>query len=156
MDPARIELVSAWLLKAWRDLAAARLLSPRSELRDPALFHCQQAGEKAIKGLLVFVDIPFAKTHDIAALIRVAAKWQPELAAWEEVGESLSQYAVTARYPHIEGFDANDAMLQEALEDAEGLLRQVLACLPTEVHPEGSTQGLVAPSPTELGRERTP
>jgi HEPN domain-containing protein len=50
---AKLELVRNWLIKAQHDLAAARklALSPDPYL-DVAVYHCQQAAEKAIKGFL--------------------------------------------------------------------------------------------------------
>lgn len=57
MSKAKQELVQNWLTKAQQDLASARKLS-----RDPdpylsgAIFFCQQAAEKAVKGFLVFHD----------------------------------------------------------------------------------------------------
>ena len=57
MSEAKQELVRSWLLKASHDLAAARLLSaPGQAVLDVAIYHCQQAGEKAPKGFLVFWD----------------------------------------------------------------------------------------------------
>ena len=33
-----------------------------------ALYHCQQAAEKALKGFLAFHDHPFRRTHDLREL----------------------------------------------------------------------------------------
>jgi len=39
-----------WLVKAENDLASAKLLaSAAPPLRDTAVYHCQQAGEKALR-----------------------------------------------------------------------------------------------------------
>lgn len=60
----KAELVRNWLEKARRDLGMAALVDDkRAEFLDIAAFHCQQAAEKAIKGLLVFNDQRFAKTQ---------------------------------------------------------------------------------------------
>jgi len=49
MDEAKCELVRNWLRKAQRDLASARkLASGNDPLLDTAIYHCQQAGEKAV------------------------------------------------------------------------------------------------------------
>lgn len=54
MDSATLELVHGWLVKAQHDLAAARKLATGPDpYLDTAVYHCQQAAEKAIKGLLV-------------------------------------------------------------------------------------------------------
>jgi len=54
-DEAKRDLVRRWLVKAWHDLAAARKLAggPDAYL-DVAIYHCQQAAEKALKAFLAF------------------------------------------------------------------------------------------------------
>lgn len=66
MDEAARELVRNWLTRASHDLQAARTLAAGKEpLLDTAIYHCQQAAEKAVKGWLQSQDNPFPKTHDI-------------------------------------------------------------------------------------------
>jgi HEPN domain-containing protein len=62
----KLELVRNWLEKAGRDLAFASMAQDTPEFLDMAAFHCQQAAEKALKGLLVFNDQRFTKTHELA------------------------------------------------------------------------------------------
>ncbi|HEY7294444.1 MAG TPA: HEPN domain-containing protein [Dehalococcoidia bacterium] len=52
-DPARLELVRGRLIKGRHDLLIADLASRNPELRDVAVYHCQQAAEKALKAYLV-------------------------------------------------------------------------------------------------------
>jgi hypothetical protein len=63
-----------WLAVGREDPRVARLCLDAVE---PALsasaYHCQQAAEKLIKGLLVLGSMPFARTHDL----RTLARWQP-------------------------------------------------------------------------------
>lgn len=67
---AKLELVQNWLLKAQRDLLAARRLASGTDpFLDIAVYHCQQAAEKAVKGFLVYRDQPFEKTHDVEVLV---------------------------------------------------------------------------------------
>lgn len=48
-----------WLGKAQRDLAAAvRLMAGDPPYADTAVYHCQQAAEKALKGFLAAHDRP--------------------------------------------------------------------------------------------------
>lgn len=51
MDKAKHTLVQFWLRKAQRDLTAAQKLA--QELPDIAIYHCQQAAEKALRHLPV-------------------------------------------------------------------------------------------------------
>ena len=63
MDEAGLNLVKDWLTRAHQDLRASRVLSVAEDaLLDVAIYHCQQAGEKAVKAFLQWRDEPFAKT----------------------------------------------------------------------------------------------
>lgn len=64
MDELRRRLVQGWLVKAQNDLAKARKLAEHpTSLLDTAIYHCQQAEEIAVKGLLSFHERPILKTH---------------------------------------------------------------------------------------------
>ncbi len=70
MDEAKRQLVQSWLIKAQHDLATARKLAADPEpYLDTAIYHCQQAAEKAVKGFLVFHDEEFEKTHNLPLLV---------------------------------------------------------------------------------------
>jgi HEPN domain-containing protein len=64
-DPARIADTKSWLARAADDLEAAERLLKAPALFGAAVFHCQQAAEKALKGFLAWHDTPFRKTHDL-------------------------------------------------------------------------------------------
>ncbi len=82
MDEAKRDLVRAWLTKAQHDLASAHKLSTDPDpYLDTAIYHCQQAAEKAIKGFLVFHDQRFEKTHDIEALIALAIPFETQFSS---------------------------------------------------------------------------
>jgi hypothetical protein len=52
-DPVRLADTRAWLVKAANDLRAAAVdLAATPPLLEDALFHCQQAAEKAFKAFL--------------------------------------------------------------------------------------------------------
>ena len=65
MDEAKRELVHAWLIKARNDLITARKIGalPDGPL-DTAIYHCQQAAEKAVKGFLAFHDHRLERSHE--------------------------------------------------------------------------------------------
>ena len=66
-DQLRCEETHVWLDRARRDLRAAKLLIA-GDANAEALFHCQQAVEKALKAFLTFHQKPFRKTHDLGDL----------------------------------------------------------------------------------------
>ncbi len=54
--------IQAWLTKAAKDLRGAEVdLAANPPLVEDALFHCQQAAEKAMKGFLTAHDTIFSK-----------------------------------------------------------------------------------------------
>ncbi|MEA3342478.1 MAG: HEPN domain-containing protein [Chloroflexota bacterium] len=91
MDKATLALVRDWLVKAQRDLSSARKLATEPDpYLDTAVYHCQQAAEKAVKGLLVFYGQRFKKVHNVQFLITQALPFAPELAEQLEAAERLT------------------------------------------------------------------
>lgn len=133
-DPKE-ELVRQWLIKANHDLASARKLatSPNPYL-DSAIFHCQQAAEKAIKAFLVYHDQRFDKTHDLEVLIDSATKFEPQFSQHLETAAQLTPYAVTFRYPGND-IEPEPEEFTNALKIAEKVYQFVLASIPATVHP---------------------
>lgn len=65
LDPELVAETQAWLAKAFNDLRASEVLIAASPpLLDEAVFHCQQAAEKALKG--GFCLRPFGSTGIMA------------------------------------------------------------------------------------------
>lgn len=69
-DQLRLDETHAWLARARSDLQAAKLLINGNAYAE-ALFHCQQAAEKALKAFLTFHQKPFRKTHVLGELSTV-------------------------------------------------------------------------------------
>lgn len=135
MDKAKQVLVQNWLIKAHHDLAASRKLSDESEpYLDVAIYHCQQAAEKAVKGFFVFHDHEFDKTHDVRLLIDIAASIQPTFLDWIEAGAYLTPYATGFRYPD-DIMEPDKEEFNQAFELATKFYHFVLSQLPETVHP---------------------
>jgi len=135
MDEARRDLVQGWLIKAQRDLATARKLADDPDpLLDTAIYHCQQAAEKAVKGFLAFHDQTVVKTHDVRFLINQALLIEPGFVDWLDAGECVTPYATAYRYPD-EVLEPEKAEFETAQEAAVGLVAFVLSVLPEEVRP---------------------
>jgi HEPN domain-containing protein len=135
MDEAKRQLVRSWLIKAQRDLATARKLATDPDpYLDTAIYHCQQAAEKAVKGFLVLHDQEFEKTHDIRLLVTLATPLEARFSAWLEAAERLTPYATAFRYPD-EVLEPDREEFELALEAADGLCTFVLSLVPEEAHP---------------------
>lgn len=136
MNEAKRQLIQSWLIKAQHDLASAHVLAANdSPLLDTAIYHCQQAAEKAVKGFLVFCDQEFERVHDVEALIKAAMPYQARFSAWADVGRLLTPYARMFRYPGIVVEPSREQFCQ-ALSSAEGIYTFVLTLLPEEVYPK--------------------
>jgi HEPN domain-containing protein len=124
VDP-KATLVRAWIAKARSDLGTARKLAsgPDSYL-DTAIYHCQQAAEKAIKALLVQNDLRFEKTHDLEVLIARATPVAPGLSQMLDQADRLTPYAVAYRYP-------GEELVPSAEEFAAALFaaEEIFACI---------------------------
>jgi HEPN domain-containing protein len=125
--------VRQWLGKAEADLlAAAAILNAPMPSYETAAFHAQQAAEKALKALLVRHQIPFGKTHNIAELLTLAEPAFPGVAAQLPKADTLTPYAVDARYPSEVPPTPKDeasrarALAQEVVDHAKSLLQPYL------------------------------
>jgi HEPN domain-containing protein len=135
MTNAKTQLVQSWLTKAQHDLASAQVLSKANPpLLDTAIYHCQQAAEKAVKGYLAFCDHDIPRTHDIELLLQEATVYNPAFSQWTNMGAELTPYAQIYRYP---GFlqVPNPQEFARALVLAEGLYRFTCDLLPPEMRP---------------------
>ncbi|OLD62664.1 MAG: hypothetical protein AUI47_11755 [Acidobacteria bacterium 13_1_40CM_2_68_5] len=98
-DPARVAETREWLQKAALDLRGARIdLDAKPPLLEDALYHCQQAVEKALKGLLAWHDVAFRKTHSLEELGASCEKVEPTLKAVVDAAVPLTRQGLnTAR-----------------------------------------------------------
>ncbi len=64
-----------------------------------ALYHAQQAAEKALKGYLVNAGVPYPLTHDVRRLVNLCGEAAPELMAILLPATGLTQFATRFRYP---------------------------------------------------------
>jgi len=137
MDDATRELVRDWLTRAAHDLDAARALADVGErLLDTAIYHCQQAAEKAIKAWLQSRDEPFPKTHDLEDLVSQAAKLDPAFGQQVKAAAFLTPYVSAFRYPggSFEPMPSREEF-DEALTHARSIFDFVLNLLPPEARP---------------------
>jgi len=94
------ELTKNWLQKALRDLESAeKLAAGNNPFFDTAIYHCQQAAEKAIKAYLIFSEHEFEKTHNLIRLLELAAKKSDNLKKLTDDAILLTPYATEFRYP---------------------------------------------------------
>lgn len=137
MDDTKREWVRSWLVKAHSDLRSARALVALPEpATDTAIYHCQQAAEKALKGYLAFRDQQMERTHDLERLLELAAALEPAFAPLETPADVLNPYATAFRYPDMLGVQfPSVAEVNTAIEHAQAIYDFVLKQVPAEAHP---------------------
>jgi HEPN domain-containing protein len=133
-DPARVADTKSWLTRAADDLEAAERLLKAPALFGAAVFHCQQAAEKALKGFLAWHDTPFRKTHDLEESGEACVAIDATLRETIERAIPLTEYAWKFRYPG-EPEEPTREEAEEALAAARDVYVAVAVLLPDEAKP---------------------
>ena len=89
----------AWLAKAANDLKVVRLCLKEQDPLDIAVYHTQQAAEKALKAFLVFHTKQIRKTHDLLFLTDQCIVIDFSFVQIQAYACALNAYATYARYP---------------------------------------------------------
>lgn len=125
MQPETAVEARAWFQKATNDWRGADIdLAAAPPLVEDALFHCQQAAEKAMKGYLTAHERVFRKTHDLDELARACEAIDPTLKAVLLEARDLTVFAWEFRYPG----DSQVPSESEAVQTL-ALARQVVSVL---------------------------
>ena len=114
--------------------AARRLLRPPRRLSNPAVFHCQQAVEKALKGFLAWHDVPFRKTDNLLEIGDACVRIDPALQEVVDRAAPLTEYAWKFCYPG-EVIAASGKEAESALVLAAEVLKAISSRVLTKVKP---------------------
>jgi len=107
----------SWVTKAEEDwITANTMMKRRKVFTGVVCYHFQQCAEKYIKAIIIHKGSAFPKTHDLNALSDICDANGIFLGMNESDLETLSGYAVTARYPSA---DPSKEDMQEALHLAK-------------------------------------
>lgn len=114
-----------WWAVAAEDLRVVRAcLAMEPPSPGNAAYHCQQAAEKTMKGLLVAAGVGFRKIHDLDELANVAAPLYPALAADLDQCRPFTSWATEYRYPPE---DESPPPSEDAVSEAVAILQRLLA-----------------------------
>lgn len=94
----RDDLAKGWIAKGDHDLANAKMTLEAKGPLDTACFHCQQAAEKYLKGLLAWHGGQIPRTHDLVELEEGCRAVVPTLSLAGMAVDLLTPYAVDLRY----------------------------------------------------------
>lgn len=94
LDPVRTADTRAWLTKSAQDLRRIEiLLAAEPPDAEGALFHSQQAAEKAMKGFLTWHDVPFRRVHELDLIGEQCASVDQSLSDVMSQADTLTKYA---------------------------------------------------------------
>ena len=124
----RLTDTARWLRYAEEDLITAETFLEHPDVPPRQVcWHAQQSTEKALKAVLIFLEIDFPRTHDLNILRNlVPDSWQlkaahPDLA-------SLTEWAAEARYPG-DIPEATNTDASKAVEQARSVWTSVSTAL---------------------------
>ena len=104
-----------------------RVAKASLSLEEPALgaaaYHCQQAAEKLMKGLLILAGQSFRKTHDLDELAEAAQAHYPSLGIHLDACRRFTHWGLAGRYPAVE----DDAVALPTSEEVATAARQIEA-----------------------------
>jgi HEPN domain-containing protein len=124
-DPEWVAEVTEWLDKSDEDLRVARIiLQADTSLAAAALYHCQQATEKALKGFLVWHGQVIRKTHDLESIGQEVLVIDPTLASIVADAVPLTTFAWLTRYPGA-GLIPDQQMAARGLRTAEAVIAAI-------------------------------
>jgi HEPN domain-containing protein len=134
-DPELVAETRDWLQRAAHDLGAGRVdLGVEPPFTGDAVFHAQQAAEKAMKAFLTWHSHIFGKTHNLTDLGTMCAGHDATLVPVVTRAAELTDYAWKYRYPGAPREPGREET-ESALKLAREVYDAVLERLPEEAHP---------------------
>lgn len=110
-----------WINRAYSNLIQANIERQGIYLED-LCFQAQQAAEKALKALLLHLNVDFPYTHSLAVLISLLEQAGYQVPDRIRESAKLTDYAVAARYPGLDDIVEWEEYL-EALDLADAVVR---------------------------------
>ena len=133
LDPVLLDNTKAWFAKARKDIYSAEIdLAASPPAVEDALFHCQQAVEKALKGFLTWHDEPFGKTHQLRVIGAQCVELDSTLDSLVARVRPLTEFAWKFRYPGAT-YEPTIQEGRDALALAREAVEAILGRLPDEV-----------------------
>ena len=118
-----VEEFEDWLQRAESNLEIARRARGEKVFLEDLCFEAQQAAEKALKALLIYLSGDYPRVHAFTLLLE---RLEQHVTVPEPIREvvELSDYAVQIRYPGAY-YPVSEEEYERALELAERVLRWV-------------------------------
>jgi HEPN domain-containing protein len=122
------ELYNEWMRYAKADNTAAVSLTSHHPIQlEIVCFHCQQAGEKALKAILAYHDEEIPRTHNLYEILRLCdTHYSGILEAPAGEADQLTNFAVITRYSNDE-MKVSEEDMRLAIKNTERMLSHVEA-----------------------------
>ncbi|MSU49528.1 MAG: HEPN domain-containing protein [Opitutus sp.] len=128
-DPA--SKFQAWVAKAEEDrLCIRNNLAAAAVPWAVVCFHAQQAAEKYLKAFLVFKGDRVERTHDLEIILQACVRHDADLQTLLPDCDTLTAYAVDARYPDMLSEDA-EKIAREAVRKCDTICTTVAQRFPS-------------------------
>lgn len=113
------EYIQEWFSFADMDFQAAKHLdtSMYPKPLEIICYHCEQAAEKMLKGVLLSYGADLKKTHDLGLLAEELSTLVQVEDCYYEICDNLTPYGIAVRYPqemHIEEHHVQKALAETA------------------------------------------
>ena len=122
-----------WLEIVQQDLRGADELD-NAALPALAVYHWQQAAEKALKAYLTWQQQPFLKTHDLLALVHQCEAVDSSFGQLQPAAQMLTPFVSQFRYPAARS-EPSRQETDDARLNALDVVGFVMSRLPSETHP---------------------
>lgn len=115
-----------WFEKAERDLKSAKVLKKNDCGNDVVAFHCQQAIEKALKGIILKNTSEITEGHSLLYLCKQDSNFMPKIKSKLKDCAFVNQYYIETRYPADIPLIVTDEEALECIFIAETIYGMVL------------------------------
>ncbi len=123
------EMAEPWLEKVIHDIGSAKIIHQHLPYyHDTIAFHCQQAVEKSIKGILVYYGKDFKYSHYLPYLINLLSQLIPVTDEEEDKAILLNQFSVEIRYPNTT-IALSEEDIINAIEIADYFMEKAIAII---------------------------
>lgn len=123
------EMAEPWLEKVIHDIGSAKIIHQHlPDYYDTIAFHCQQAVEKSIKGILVYYGKDFKYSHYLPYLINLLSQLIPVTDEEEDKAILLNQFSVEIRYPNTT-IALSEEDIINAIEIADYFMEKAIAII---------------------------
>lgn len=113
-------LLEQWLYKAEEDLGSAKYLLT-GNFYGTAIYHTQQAAEKAFKAYCVYISIAIPRTHNLDTLCQLCQDSDADFSNIYLYAIDLNGLDVAFRYPNVQ-FEPTETDVQNAIQLASDIL----------------------------------